>query len=565
MRKKLLVPFVASFIVAGMMFMPSPAFAEETGTSFIPCVTDEADVSLNGSSGSSAENNGTIASNESEIEGTEAVTGSSATVRISEEASTEEKQEQNEEEKEEQKEEKNDVQEMPNVSYSAHVQRIGWQDDVVSGKSASSYAGTSGKALRVEAIRARIAGDEKLGITYNTYVQRLMWTGWRSDGANAGTTGQGLRVEAIAMKLTGEDAEKYDLYYRVHVQSFGWLAWAKNGETAGTADMSRRVEAYEVALVKKGEEAPARASSRDVPYLTVPTVTYQTHVQKIGWSQGEVSNGAQSGTMGRSLRMEALKIHLSNTTGFSGGISYRSHVQRKGWEPEWKEDGEASGTEGSSLRLEAVQIRLTGELANYFDVYYRTHIQRFGWSGWASNGAECGSSGYGYRLEAIEVRVVPKWHGAPGSTANAFHKYTYSVRDAYPLASARLDQVGWNLRAAYNWATNYRYISMDVPPSKGARYFATFAFENQKSDCYGKSASFYEMAKALGYDAHWVVGYVAASGGGKEEHGWVEIDNYNGGTRVFDPSFEQGTHKNGFAIQYGQKGTWKYLDYSRQN
>ena len=564
MRKKLLVSSIASILVAGMMFMPCPVFAEDTGASFLSSASGETTVSLIGSSGSSAEDNGTIASNESENDGGEPTTGSSEAVSTSEEASAEEKEEQKEEEKEKEQEE-NDVQGIPSVSYSAHVQRVGWQDDVVSGKSDSSFAGTAGQGLRVEAIRAKIAGDKNLGITYNTYVQHLMWTGWQSTGANAGTTGKGLRVEAIAMKLTGEDAEKYDLYYRVHVQSCGWLAWAKNGETAGTADLSRRIEAYEVALVKKGEEAPARSASREVPYLTVPTVTYQTHVQRIGWSQGEVSNGAMSGTMGRSLRMEALKIHLSNTTGFSGGIAYRSHVQRNGWETEWKEDGAASGTEGSSLRLEAVQIRLTGELANYFDVYYRTHIQRFGWSGWASNGAECGSSGYGYRLEAIEIRVVPKGHGAPGSTANAFHKYTYSVRDAYPLASARLDQVGWNLRAAYDWATNFRYISMKVPSSQGARYFATFAFTNEKSDCYGKSASLYEMAKALGYDAHWVVGYVATSGGGKEEHGWVEIDNYNGETRVFDPSFEQGTDKNGFAIQYGQKGTWKYLDYSRQN
>lgn len=567
MKRKKWVQLLSAAAATVMLLTASPVFAEDGAADISPVKA------VNGGSESrepagadavyenDAENTVTIVGNESENEGIEPVTGSSVTAGTADEAAAEEKEEQ----EEELIESGSDIQDIPAVCYSAHVQRIGWQEDAVSGKSTQAYAGTSGKALRVEAIRARITGDKKLGITYNTYVQHLMWTGWQSDGASAGTTGRGLRVEAIAMKLTGDDAEKYDLYYRVHVQSFGWLAWAKNGETAGTADLSRRVEAYEVALVKKGEAAPARPVSRNAAYLTVPTVTYQTHVQKIGWSQGEVSNGAQSGTMGRSLRMEAIKIHLSNTTGFSGGISYRSHVQRVGWETAWKADGETSGTEGSSLRLEAVQIRLTGEVAGYFDVYYRTHIQRFGWSGWASNGAECGSSGYGYRLEAIEIRVVPKGSGAPGSTADSFHKYKYSVRDAYPLASARLDQVGWNLKAAYDWAKNFRYISMNVPASKGARYFATFAFTNEMGDCYGKSASFYEMAKALGYDAHWVVGYVASAGGGKEEHGWVEIDNYDGGTRVFDPSFEQGIHKNGFGIVYGQKGTWKYLDYSRQN
>ena len=374
--------------------------------------TSEQGSTEEGSSGDKAEENkGAIVSKDAQVEDGESVLGSPETSSSSENNPSEKK------------EEGEDVPEMPFVSYTAHVQQEGWQEDVVPGKTARTFAGTMGRGLRVEAIKASIKGDENLDITYNTYVQRLGWTGWQSDGALAGTTGQKLRVEAIAMQLAGSDADQYDLYYRVHVQSFGWLAWAKNGETAGTTDLSRRVEAYEVALVKKGEAAPARSASRNTAYLTVPTVTYQTHVQKLGWSQGEVSNGTLSGTTGRSFRMEAVRIHLDNTTGFSGGISYRSHVQRTGWETAWKADGDTSGTEGSSLRLEAIQIQLTGEMANYFDVYYRVHVQRFGWTGWASNGAECGSAGFGYRLEAIEIRVAAKGNGAPGSTSNTFYKY----------------------------------------------------------------------------------------------------------------------------------------------
>ena len=32
-----------------------------------------------------------------------------------------------------------------------------------------------------------------------------------------------------------------------------------------------------------------------------------------------------------------------------------------------------SGTQGRALRLEAIKIRLTGELANKYDIYYRVH------------------------------------------------------------------------------------------------------------------------------------------------------------------------------------------------
>jgi uncharacterized protein YjdB len=441
MKRKVLVKFVAALTVIGMVSAASPVFAEDTAALSVYSVsgetadsadsstiisaesrTDDASSEETGTSESgastgensgadAAENTVTAVPNEAGNVSDESITGSAETADTSEESS------------EEKEEEENGIQEMPAVSYSAHVQQIGWQKDAVTGTSGETLAGTTGRALRIEAIRASIKGDENLGITYNTYVQGLRWTGWQNDGAAAGTTEQQRRVEAIAMKLTGSDADKYDLCYRVYVQNFGWLAWTQNGETAGTADLSRRVEAYEVVLVKKGEAAPVRSASRNAAYLTVPTVTYQTHVQRIGWGQGEVSNGALSGTTGRSFRMEAIRIHLDNTTGFSGGISYRSHVQRVGWETAWKSDGETSGTEGSSLRLEAIQIRLTGEMANYFDVYYRTHVQRFGWTGWASNGTECGSSGFGYRLEAIEIRLAAKGSGAPGSTANTFHKY----------------------------------------------------------------------------------------------------------------------------------------------
>ena len=470
MGRKNLFKLVTTLTAIGVISAACPVYAEDTAASYISSETGETDDSLDGTSGSaenssdaaenntakyntvtsadngveniSSENTGTSengtsseedsgekagdntvtdASNESveaEIVGTDSVSGSSETANATEESS-EEKREETEE-----KEEKDVALEIPVVSYAAHVQRTGWPDkDVVSGENTQTYAGFTGKRLRVEAIRACIKGDQNLGITYRTYVQRKGWTDWQNDGAAAGTTGQSLRAEAIVMKLTGADAEKYDLYYRVHVQSFGWLAWAKNGETAGTTNLSRRVEAFEVALVKKGEAAPARSAARNVAYLTVPTVTYQTHVQKYGWSLGEVSNGATGGTTGQGLRMEALQIHLGNTTGFTGGISYCSHIQRAGWEKEWKADGVMTGTVGKRLRLEAIRIRLTGEMANCFDVYYRTHIQKFGWSGWASNGADCGSSGYGYRMEAIEIRVVPKGSGAPGSTANAFWKY----------------------------------------------------------------------------------------------------------------------------------------------
>ena len=147
------------------------------------------------------------------------------------------------------------------------------------------------------------------------------------------------------------------------------------------------------------------------------SIKYQTHVQTYGW-QSTASDGATSGTSGKSKRLEGIKISVGDTE-YSGGVQYQTHVQTYGWQG-WKQNGELSGTTGQSKRLEAIQIKLTGELANHYDIYYRTHVQQFGWLGWAKNGESSGSSTYSYRMEAIQIVLVKKGEAAPGSTSNAY-------------------------------------------------------------------------------------------------------------------------------------------------
>ena len=139
-------------------------------------------------------------------------------------------------------------------------------------------------------------------------------------------------------------------------------------------------------------------------------------MQNIGW-QGSVNDGSVSGTTGRSLRLEGIKISSP-----VADLEYRTHVQNNGWESGWTSAGGVSGTTGRSLRLEAIQIRLKGASASQYDIYYRVHVQNFGWTGWAGNGASCGSTGYGYRLEAIQIVLVGKGGAAPGSTSNVFYQ-----------------------------------------------------------------------------------------------------------------------------------------------
>jgi len=156
------------------------------------------------------------------------------------------------------------------------------------------------------------------------------------------------------------------------------------------------------------------------------SISYQTHVQSVGW-QAFKKDGAMSGTSGKALRLEGIKINLQNNTGISGGIRYSTHVQSIGWQKKVSLNtngkslkdvkGPMRGTSGKALRLEAITIELTGDLKKHYDIYYRVHAQSVGWMGWARNGQEAGTAGHAYRLEGIQIVLVPKVGGKkPGNT-----------------------------------------------------------------------------------------------------------------------------------------------------
>ena len=307
---------------------------------------------------------------------------------------------------------------VPDVEYSTQIQNIGW--DSVSKNGALS--GTSGKSLRMEAIKINLSHlPDGLtgGISYSTYVQNIGWQSEVSDGAISGTVGKSLRVEAIKIRLTGTLASTYSIYYRTYAQNIGWMNWTSDGAISGTSGMSLRVEALEIQLVKKGNKAPASPDSSTFSNLFLPTIAYQSHIQNIGW-QSEVKNGAISGTVGKALRLEALRVSVANLpTGVSGGITYQAHVQNIGWQSP-VQNGQLAGTEGKSLRVEALNIKLTGDLNKYFDVWYQSQVQGYGWLGWTADGKNSGTTALGLRMESVKIVLVPKGQAAPGSTKTSF-------------------------------------------------------------------------------------------------------------------------------------------------
>ena len=150
------------------------------------------------------------------------------------------------------------------VRYSTHVQKIGWQDYFKEG----NIAGTTGRALRMEAIKIEIVNPEYSGnIEYRTHIQTFAWEkDFKKNNEQSGTTGLAKRLEAIEIRLTGELAEHYDVYYQVHAQKFGWLGWAKNGEPAGTAGYAYRLEGIIIKLVPKNDKVTLIESNKNTFY-----------------------------------------------------------------------------------------------------------------------------------------------------------------------------------------------------------------------------------------------------------------------------------------------------------
>ena len=183
---------------------------------------------------------------------------------------------------------------------------------------------------------------------------------------------------------SSEQAKTDSVTYETHVQDIGWQKPKKDGEVAGTTGQSKRVEAIDIKLDSQYEG----------------NVLYQAHVQDIGW-QDTVENGAIAGTSGQSKRVEALRVWLTGDIANHYSIQYRVHVSNLGW-LDWVSDGMLSGTTGRGLKIEGVQIRLS-DLTNKELIQYTTHVQDIGWQGQITSGQIAGTTGQSKRIEGIRV------------------------------------------------------------------------------------------------------------------------------------------------------------------
>lgn len=342
----------------------------------------------------------------------------------------------------------NNLPEEVGLKYQVHVQDIGWMDWVNEGE----VAGTTGKAKKIEAIRIQLENTEDYSIEYSAHVQDIGWQDWAIDGEMAGTTGKNKKIEAIKIRVIPNEVRGKvsietvtDPVYENTINISGWAMANAKDTVLETYIDDVKIESNITYSVRKdikeigyggieNTEKPGFSTSLDISNITdgekilkvklltkdgkqiaeaqktikiekdTLKVKYVSHVENVGW-QDWVYQGATSGTNGRNLQVEAMKIQLAGNIPEGASIKYQIHVKNIGW-MDWQADGALSGTEGQNKRIEAIRIKL--ENLDEYSIEYRAHVQNIGWQPWAIDGEMAGTSGKKLQIEAIEIRIIPK-------------------------------------------------------------------------------------------------------------------------------------------------------------
>lgn len=140
------------------------------------------------------------------------------------------------------------------------------------------------------------------------------------------------------------------IWYAAHVQDIGWMNPVRDNDIAGTTGEGLRLEAL-LLMGVGGQDAQGNAKP-------LRRITAQAHVQDLAWMDPVTATDGDFimvGTVGRALRMEALRLSIA-----SGSYCVNAHVQNKGWQqnPTCGVNGGTVevGTTGKGLRMEAIQI-----------------------------------------------------------------------------------------------------------------------------------------------------------------------------------------------------------------
>ncbi|MBR2553830.1 MAG: hypothetical protein IKE94_03105 [Aeriscardovia sp.] len=216
------------------------------------------------------------------------------------------------------------------------------------------------------------------------------------------------------------------------------------------------------------------------------------------------------------------------------------------------------------------------------DVWYFLNSNGSLFTGWLKSG----STWYYLTSNGLCFTGLAPWYGDYYYVADGVYDPTYNGKATIPGLSQELDVVNGrtpgglvqpsdaiikkvqkiiddnkikNLWDAFNWCV-MTYSVYTTGGGYGTAYYADYGLNHHYGNCYVMAATFVVMARQLGFEAYQISGYIAST----YIHSWTEV-KVNGKFYVFDPDFVVDQGGNGFQINYGDKGTWRYTDAYRMS
>lgn len=352
---------------------------------------------------------------------------------------------------------------------------------------------------------------------------------YASDAPNADITAETPSKTIASTSEKKEVSESPVMRMRAHLQKKKWFSWKEitlnKAVTLGSNKKSLNINAFGEQLLIPG---------------AITTITTKTYSD----GTSETSSVAKQ---------------------INGSFKCRVYLNGSKWQSAKKATTSSktiSGSTKKNKRIEGVKFSLTGELAQYFDIYYRSYIMDAGWLGWAKNGVSSGAPGKSLSINRVQVKLVLKGTKAPGKTSMPVYSGITNNPTVDKWLKAKAKKLK-TLRACYVWTMNHRHTDWagfgTTRYKNGTEYWYASEVARMKdglgTDCYSFSATFACLARALGYNAKVICGYVPSRSAGWAAHSWVEVKK-KGGTYCYDPDLGRSYRGvNFYAFRYGSSPT----------
>lgn len=256
----------------------------------------------------------------------------------------------------------------------------------------------------------------------------------------AGTTGRALSIEAIQIILVDKSKEEVESAKQWYIDS--WIEnlsvlTSSNCYITSSDELNEIVESGKIRINNAttieevenvGEDVFNKMYAVESDFPLLDEYTYVIpHLSNIGWERNECGfvsyypyeESSVAGTTGKATPMEALKI-VNFTKDIK--INYNAHVKNIGW-TSWAtaddDDGNTGltknyvGTTGRALPIEALKISTEGLEKYGVELQYRAHVSNIGWMNWvtASSSTDltnnyAGTTGRALPIEAVQMKFV---------------------------------------------------------------------------------------------------------------------------------------------------------------